>query len=52
MHYHNLVQEILDELLLQRPRRQQAVEIGAKEFSDEIAFNMVSPRIRSNRIRV
>jgi hypothetical protein len=35
--YQNLVEEILDELLFERARGEQAVQIGPKEFGDEIA---------------
>lgn len=33
----NLVQKVLDKLLLQRPRCEETVEIGAEELSYEIA---------------
>ena len=39
---HDLVQEVLDELLLQRSRGEQAVEIGTKQLGDEIAIVGVS----------
>jgi hypothetical protein len=32
-----LIKEVLDELLLQRSGGEQAVEIGAEEFSNEVA---------------
>jgi hypothetical protein len=32
----DLVEEVLDELLLQRPRGQEAVQVGAEEFGDEV----------------
>lgn len=35
--HQNLVEEVLDELLLERSRGQEAVEIGAQELGDEIA---------------
>lgn len=35
----NLVQKVLDELLLQRPRGEQAVQIGAEQFGDKIAVS-------------
>jgi hypothetical protein len=33
----NLVEEVLDKLLLQRPRGEQAVEIGSEQFRHEVA---------------
>lgn len=35
--YHDLVKEILDELLLERPRGQKPVQIGAKKLGDKVA---------------
>ena len=35
---HNLVEEVLNELLLQRPRSKQSVEIGSEQLRDEIAI--------------
>jgi hypothetical protein len=35
--YQNLVEEVLNELLLQRSRCEQAVEIGSEQLGDEIA---------------
>jgi hypothetical protein len=35
--YQNLIEEVLDELFLERSRCEQAVEIGAEEFGDEVA---------------
>lgn len=35
--YENLIEEVLDELLLERSRSQQAVEIGTQELSHEVA---------------
>lgn len=35
--YHDLVQEVLNKLLLQRPRGQQPVQVCAQEFCDEVA---------------
>jgi hypothetical protein len=35
--HHDLVEEVLDELLLQWPRGEEPVEIGAQEFCDEVA---------------
>jgi len=35
--HQDLVEEVLDELLLERSRGQEAVEIGAQELGDEIA---------------
>ena len=34
--YQNLVEEVLDKLLLQWSRRQQAMEIGSQEFGNEV----------------
>jgi hypothetical protein len=34
--YQNLVKEVLDELLLQRPGGEQTVEIGSEELGDEV----------------
>jgi hypothetical protein len=34
--YQNLVKEVLDELLLQRPGGEQAVKIGSEELGDEV----------------
>jgi len=33
---HNLVEEVLDELLLERPRSEQSVQVGAEKLSDEV----------------
>jgi len=33
----DLVQEILDELLLERARREESVQVGSKELRDEVA---------------
>ena len=35
--YENLIQEILNELFLQRPRSQESMEVCTKEFCDEIS---------------
>ena len=35
--HQNLVKEVLDELLLQRPGCKQTVEIGTQELGDEVA---------------
>lgn len=35
--YEDLVEEVLDELLLERSRSQEAVEIGSQELSHEVA---------------
>jgi hypothetical protein len=32
----DLVEKVLDELLLERPRGQEAVQVGAEEFGDEV----------------
>lgn len=40
----NLVEEVLDELLLERSRGQEAVEIGAQKLGDKIAKSGVSCR--------
>lgn len=37
--YHNLVQEVLDELFLEGSRREQSVEIGAKKLCNEVAVD-------------
>ena len=34
--YQDLVQKVLDELLLQRSRSQQSVEVSAQELGDEV----------------
>ena len=34
--YKNLVKEVLDELLLQRPGCKEAVEIGSEQLGDEV----------------
>ena len=36
--HENLVQEVLDELLLERSRGEQTVKVGAEEFGDEVAW--------------
>lgn len=41
--YEDLVEEVLDELLLQRARGQEAVEIGSEELSDEVAAVILVP---------
>jgi hypothetical protein len=41
--YEDLVEEVLDELLLQRARGQEAVEIGSEELSDEVAVVILVP---------
>lgn len=38
--YHDLVQEVLDELRLEWPRREEAVEVSAEEFGDEVAADI------------
>jgi hypothetical protein len=35
--YHDLVQEVLDELCLERSRRKKAMEIGTEELRDKVA---------------
>lgn len=35
--YEDLVEEVLDELLLERSRGQEAVEVGTQELSHEVA---------------
>jgi hypothetical protein len=35
--HQNLVKEVLDELLLQRPGSEQAMEIGPEQLSHEVA---------------
>jgi hypothetical protein len=35
--YQNLVEEVLDELLLQRPGSEQAVEIGPEQLRHKVA---------------
>lgn len=35
--HQNLIKEVLDKLLFERSRREQAVEISAEEFGDEVA---------------
>lgn len=35
--HENLVKKVLDELLLERARSQEAVEVGAQELSHEVA---------------
>lgn len=32
----DLVEEVLDELLLERPRGEEAMEVGAEELGDEV----------------
>ena len=46
----NLVQEVLNELLLERPRRQQSVKIRPQKLRHEISTNIVSvaPPIRGS----
>ena len=34
--HEDLVEEVLDELFLQSPRREQAVEVGAEELCDDV----------------
>lgn len=41
--YEDLVEEVLDELLLERARSQEAVEIGSEELGDEIAAGSLVP---------
>jgi hypothetical protein len=41
--YHDLVQEILNELLLERPGSEKPVKISSEEFGDEVAAMMISP---------
>lgn len=41
--YEDLVEEVLDELLLQWARGQEAVEICPEELSDEVAAFMLVP---------
>lgn len=38
--YHDLVQEVLDELRLEWARREEAVEVSAEEFGDEVAADV------------
>lgn len=40
--YEDLVEEVLDELLLERAGGEKAVEIGSEELSDEVANSIVS----------
>lgn len=47
----NLVQEVLDELLLQRPGRQESVQVGTEQLGDEVA-GLVSCDPRSTDIRL
>lgn len=35
--YQDLIEEVLDELLLQRSRGEEAVKIGSEQFGDEVA---------------
>jgi hypothetical protein len=39
--YEDLVEEVLDELLLQRARSQEAVEVGSEELGDEVAAGIL-----------
>jgi hypothetical protein len=41
--YEDLVEEVLDELLLQWARGQEAVEISSEELSDEVAVVILVP---------
>jgi hypothetical protein len=41
--YKDLVEEVLDELLLQWARGQEAVEIGSEELSDEVTAVILVP---------
>jgi hypothetical protein len=34
--HQDLVQEVLDELLLQRPRSQETVQVGSQKLRDEV----------------
>ena len=34
----DLVQEVLDELLLQRAGREESVQVGSEQLGDEVAF--------------
>jgi len=36
--HQDLVEEVLDELLLQRSGRQQAVKIGSEELGDKVTW--------------
>ena len=38
---HDLVQEVLDELLLEGARGEKPVEIGAEQFSDKVAADHI-----------
>lgn len=40
--YHDLVKEVLDELLLQRPGCQEPVQVGAQKFCHKVATGFVS----------
>jgi hypothetical protein len=37
-----LIEEVLNELFLQRPRGKEAMKIGAEEFCDEVTMNNMS----------
>ena len=45
--YQNLVKEVLDELLLQRPGGEETVEIGSKELGDEVTEKLAKTSARS-----
>lgn len=47
--YQDLVEEVLDELLLQRPRGEQPVQVRAEQFGDEIAVSMGEPLVGARR---
>ena len=42
--YQDLVEEVLDELLLKRPRGEEAMEISAEEFRHCLLFSILSAR--------
>ena len=44
--YHNLVQKVLDELLLEWSRRQKAVQIGTEKLCDKVtSWNRSVPEL-------
>lgn len=45
--HQDLVEEILDELLLEGARGEEAVEVGAEQFGDEIAVRRYKPSVRA-----
>lgn len=38
MTYHDLVQEVLDELLLQGPGRQKSVQVGSEQLCNKVTI--------------